>query len=203
MPNSTRSAIRLPTRHTCFIHLLLILALVSGASSCKKADPPKLVTTSPTTPFEVGQVWAYKNRKGEDKSQFVICKIEDDPKFGRVVHLAIAGLKMRNLRSPTGFSDNIAHMPFQEAAVRVSVVELVGTTTMLPPYEPGYDLWKAATQAGRGGIWTVPIAQALTDLEIESNQLRTPATQNPATAPGAMELNLTPPASSPATAATP
>lgn len=160
----------------------LAAAMFSGGASCSK---PKSRAGDATTPFAVGQVWSYHSRKGEEDSRFVICKIEEDPRAGRLVHIAVNNLKMKNLISPSGFSDNIVHLPFADAALRSSVIELEGITTSLPPYENGYNVWRQSFDNKVGGVWTVPLAEAIADQEkLYSSAITvTPSTSLPASLP--------------------
>ena len=62
--------------------------------------------------FKVGQKWSYRARPGEESSYFIIVKIDNDPKLGRIVHIAMRGLKIQNPRSLDGVSDRVDHLPF-------------------------------------------------------------------------------------------
>jgi hypothetical protein len=42
----------------------------------------------------------------------IIVKIDNDPKLGRIVHIAMRGLKIKNQRSLDGVSDRVDHLPF-------------------------------------------------------------------------------------------
>ena len=48
----------------------------------------------------------------------IIVKIDNDPKLGRFVHIAMRGLKIKNPRSPDGVSDRVDHLPFAGGFVR-------------------------------------------------------------------------------------
>jgi hypothetical protein len=41
----------------------------------------------------------------------IIVKIDNDPKLGRIVHIAMRGLKIKNQRSLDGVSDRVDHLP--------------------------------------------------------------------------------------------
>src|SRR5687767_2935919 len=62
--------------------------------------------------YKVGQKWSYETRSGEEKSYLVIVKIDHDPKLGKIIHIAMRGLRMKNPHSPDGLSENVNHMPF-------------------------------------------------------------------------------------------
>jgi hypothetical protein len=39
-------------------------------------------------------------------------EVDNDPKLGRIVHIAMRGLKIKNPRSPDRVSDRVDHLPF-------------------------------------------------------------------------------------------
>lgn len=167
---------------------LLLAAVLGGVISCDKPSAVNKPTTragDAATPFAVGQVWSYKTRADEPQSRLIICKIEEDPRAGRLVHIAVNNLRMKNLRSPSGFSDNIVHLPFAESALRASVVELEGISSTIPPYESGYAFWRQSFDNNAGGVWTVPLADAIADQEkmYTSAAMLAPSATLPASAP--------------------
>ncbi|MHC8410218.1 hypothetical protein ACYZTR_08620 [Pseudomonas sp. Hz4] len=44
--------------------------------------------------LQAGDIWAYKNRPGEDASTLTILKIENYPKLGKVVYIRVDGFRM-------------------------------------------------------------------------------------------------------------
>jgi hypothetical protein len=146
--------------------LPVILLLTLGVlPSCNRSGQQQTVQSSKDAPFAAGQVWAYHTRSGEESSRIIICKIETDPKFGRLVHVAVVGLKLQAPKSPTGMADSIRHMPFTEQALRDSVTDVVGLTKDLPPYQAGYMEWRAAVEKGAGGVWAMQVKDAVTYME--------------------------------------
>jgi len=120
--------------------------------------------------FKVGQKWSYRARAGEESSYFIIVKIDNDPKLGRIIHIAMRGLKIKNPRSPDGLSESVSHMPFAEEAIEKSEVKLLQEKVDLPDFEEGYRLWREAFDAGRGGIYTITVADAVTVMETILNR---------------------------------
>lgn len=120
--------------------------------------------------YKVGQMWSYKARPDEEKSYFIIVKIENDAKLGTIVHVAMRGLKMKNPRSPDGISDTVNHMPFTEEAVKRSSLKLLKEKVELPDYEEGYQMWRDAFDAGRAGVYTITLAEAVKVMEATLNQ---------------------------------
>ena len=120
--------------------------------------------------YKPGQVWSYDARPGEEKSYFIVLKIESDSELGTIVHLALRGLKMKNPRSPDGLSENVNHMPFSLEAINRSAIKLLQEKADLPPFEEGYKLWREAFDAKRAGIYTISVAEAVNVMEVGLNQ---------------------------------
>ncbi|WP_228433278.1 hypothetical protein [Chryseobacterium arthrosphaerae] len=81
-----------------FIAVLFLLSF-----SCTKKDQ-----------YSVGQEWNYKTRPTEKSSILKILKIEEYPETGKVIHISISGLKIKNPASPTGYAENLSHIPISE-----------------------------------------------------------------------------------------
>lgn len=121
-------------------------------------------------PFLAGQVWTYPTRPGEEASRIIICRVETRPHLGQVVHLHVAGIRVRNDRAPGGFTDQISHMPYRGDALRALVNQLESTTPHAPAYLEGYNLWREAFDRGEAGVWTIAIAEAITLMEQAINR---------------------------------
>jgi mRNA-degrading endonuclease RelE of RelBE toxin-antitoxin system len=136
----------------------------------KKTRTPVASSEKTTAKYKVGQMWSYKTRAGEEDSYFIIVKIDNDAKLGTIVHIAMRGLKMKNPRSPDGISDKVNHMPFNEEAVNKSALRLLKDKAELPDYEEGYQSWRNAFDAGRAGVYTITLAEAVNVMEESLNQ---------------------------------
>lgn len=144
----------------CF-SLLLAAAAYGGAQESMLKD-----TTE--SKYKVGQVWSYKTRPAEKDSTFVVLKVEAHPKVGNIVHVALRDLK---LKRPDGeFIERANHLPFAEGSINKSAVKLVKEKADLPDYEEGYGMWKEAFDAGRAGVYTITIAEAVDVMEKTLNQ---------------------------------
>ena len=144
----------------------LILTFMSNSGSAQTLKIPN--GTEPA--FHVGQVWSYKTRENESSSTFIVLKIDADAKLGKIVHIAVTDLKMKNPRSRNGFSERIGHMPFFEKALAMSAVKLLKENADLPDFESGYGLWKEAFDQKRAGFYTVTLADAIKITEEGLNQ---------------------------------
>ena len=120
--------------------------------------------------YKVGQKWSYRARPDEETSYFIIVKIDNDPKLGRIIHIAMRGLKMKNPRSPDGVSEDVNHMPFAEEAIDKSAVKLLKEKIELPDFEEGYGIWREAFDAGKAGIYTITVAEAVSAIEVGLNR---------------------------------
>lgn len=161
---------------------LLILAILppcGNAQESKSKDTQNLnventqntkSTVLTESRYKVGQVWSYKTRPNESKSTFIVVKVENDPKLGNIVHIALRDLKIKNPRSPDGITDTMNHLPFAEEAITKSAVKLLKVKQELPDFEEGYNLWREAFNQKRAGIYTITIAEAVKVVEESLNQ---------------------------------
>ncbi|MBV9926805.1 MAG: hypothetical protein JOZ96_17430 [Acidobacteria bacterium] len=118
--------------------------------------------------YKVGQVWSYKTRPDEKDSTFVVLKVENHPKLGNIVHIALRGLR---LKKPNGdFIEGASHLPFAEEAINKSALKLVKEKAELPDFEEGYGLWREAFDAGKAGVYTISVAEAVGVMEETLNQ---------------------------------
>ena len=145
----------------------LCLSILTALTVSASAQDSMLKDTTESK-YKVGQVWSYKTRPQEEKSTFVVVKVENHPKLGNIVHIALRGLK---LKKPDGdFIESAGHLPFAEEAINKSAVEVVKEKADLPDYEEGYRMWREAFDAGKAGIYTISVAEAVGVMEETLNQ---------------------------------
>lgn len=134
----------------------LIVGILLLFSSCTKNDS-----------YHVGQVWNYKTRPTEKNSTLKILKIEEYPETGKVVHISISGLKVKNPASPTGFAEYFSHLSISEEALNKSVTSLKNETDKKPDSleMDGYSYWKKDFNKGKAGIFTIPVSEIITSME--------------------------------------
>jgi len=124
-----------------------------------------LVDTS-NARYHVGEKWSFQSRPGEENATFTILKVETDEKRGGViVHITVEGVRIKCAQAPSGFSETVGHMPFDEAAIDKSVTRLVAKDVQLPPFEDGYQQWRTAFDSGKGGIFTITVGEGIAFLE--------------------------------------
>jgi hypothetical protein len=112
--------------------------------------------------YKVGQVWAYHTRKGEENSKVTIVKIDDSKDFGKIYHISVAGL---NMKTNKGIQHELQHSPVSNKTLDASVTKLIETKETLPDFTQGYNAWKEAFDAGKAGVFDVPVAEIITTIE--------------------------------------
>lgn len=119
--------------------------------------------------FSTGQVWTYKNRAGEDGSTVLINKVESHPKLGKIFHVSIFGVNVKNSKIAGGISTDLPHFPVSEETLNRSVVKLIGKKEPNPEYLNGYNVWKEAFDNGEAGIFTITLAEIVGVIEESIN----------------------------------
>ena len=150
--------------------LLALFCLALGAASTLGQPQDSGLKDTTDSKFKVGQMWSYKTRHGEEKSYFIVVKVETHAKLGTIVHIAVRKLRMKNPRSPDGLSEDVNHMPFAEEALTKSAVKILKDRVDLPDFENGYGEWRRAFEDGHAGIYRITLAEAVTVMETTLNQ---------------------------------
>ena len=120
--------------------------------------------------YKVGQVWTYKTRKGEENSYLTILKIEDYPKAGVAIHIAIDKLNIKGPRTGKFYGHTISHMPFSLTALDKSVTNIKKESSDLPRFQEGYNNWKESFVKGDAGIFSITVAEAIEFIETTLDQ---------------------------------
>jgi hypothetical protein len=103
--------------------------------------------------FAVGQEWSLKSAAGAP-AKIVIGMIET-VRGKTVVHVAIIDIPVQPGQARLS---TIAHVPFDESALRASVDLLVGVHVPLPKaFASGYEEWKEH----HGGSYSVPVGEVI------------------------------------------
>lgn len=138
-----------------------VVAVLAALLVYARSRPGSLAAQVKGHDLRVGQEWRFRARAQDPDPRLVIAKLEKLPKAGNVVHVSIRGVRIRNPRAPSGYSETIAHMPFARAAVESSVTTLLQDSVALPDYEDGYHEWQKA----QGGVFTVSVLEGLEFME--------------------------------------
>jgi len=111
--------------------------------------------------FQVGQEWSYQARPQDVNSSLLVGAIEDHPQMGRIVHIAVNNVRVRNPHANGGYSTEIGHIPTSEAALRDSVTKLLASAQQVDQVAEGIETWRSA----QGGVFTVSVSEAVQYIE--------------------------------------
>jgi hypothetical protein len=109
-------------------------------------------------PFRPGERYRYLTRPCELDSRIVILRVDPHERLGPIIHLAIENVEMTPPGAPKPLT-RIGHIPISLAALRASQPRLDAKRVELPDYQEGYDLWRTEFDAGRAGVFTLPVAE--------------------------------------------
>ncbi len=125
---------------------LLVLFVMFGAGFAT-AEPVAL---------ERGQVWTFADAPAAT-TRLIIGDVEPFGQEGLVaVSVSITGL-------PRGY--RILHLPFSEAALRPTLLELQPETRELPSgYADGYAIWKQAVELEGAGVYAITPAEVIKNI---------------------------------------
>jgi hypothetical protein len=132
--------------------LLFLIALIVCVRTLGADDKPA---------FAPNQEWSYHSRAEDPGSTIVIGRIQDHPKLGRIIHIAIRGLNVKNPRIAGGVSKEIGHVPISESALRDSVTVLKGVVEPPQSVPVGISEW----ERGKGGVFTISVSQIVDVME--------------------------------------
>lgn len=115
--------------------------------------------------YSEGQVWAYETRPGEEKSTVLINKVEAHAQLGRIFHISIREVRVKNRHTEGGITTDLPHFPVSEETLTKSVTTLVGKQPPNPDYVQGYKTWKEAFDAGKAGVFTISVSEIVSIIE--------------------------------------
>jgi hypothetical protein len=110
--------------------------------------------------FQVGQEWSYQAR-AQDVATLLVGALEDHPKLGRIVHIAVDNVRVSNPHADGGYSTEIGHIPISEAALRDSVTDLLASGKQVDEVAEGIKMWTEAP----GGVFTISVSEAVQYIE--------------------------------------
>jgi hypothetical protein len=145
------------------ISLIVIMAgILNGLTGCKNQTGKGDFQDDK---FNVGQIWNYNTRPGEENSTLTILKVEKYDSLGIVIHIYVSGLKLKNNQKPGGYTDDIGHLPLSKEAVLKSVTHLVSEHNKLPDFQEGYTTWKTAFNSNKAGIFSIDVSEVVKYVE--------------------------------------
>jgi hypothetical protein len=125
---------------------MALLSFLFG--SCSKQPAP------PASKFHAGQVWAFTPPTNQPNARLTVLRVESGGKLGTIVHVALSGVSYGDGQT------QIQHLPFAESAVERSVTTLERESGPVPDFAEGYRQWRQAFDAGKGGVFTISVAEA-------------------------------------------
>ena len=108
-----------------------------------------------------GECWAYQTRPHESESFVVLRKVEELPKVGRVWHVSLFNLAVKNPTIPEKPHKYIAHTPIKEERLLDSLTEKLDCEIPDIDWEEGYNSW----QNDHGGAFDVPLQECVIIIE--------------------------------------
>ena len=137
-----------------------------GSAGCKDSSSSNLTDLGHShLKYKPGQAWRYRARPGEEQSTLTVLRVEVHPTLGTIVHVRLDGLRIRNPKTPGGHTETATHLPFSEKAVDDSVLAVSALAGPVPDYQEGYTLWRKSFDAGKGGVFTISVSEAVDGME--------------------------------------
>lgn len=115
---------------------------------------------------QVGQIWGYQTRPHESESCVVLRKVEELPNLGRIWHVSLFDLVVKNPTVPEKPIKYIMHIPIKEDQLLASLTEKLDREVPEKDWQQGYDLWRS----NRGGVFDVPLQECVNIMEESVNQ---------------------------------
>lgn len=115
--------------------------------------------------FDVGQLWSYRTRAGEDDSRIYIARVDRDFGTRPIYHLYIDGLKLKNPMLEGKVQDHLVHVPVSKESLEASVISLIRRDVTPPDISEGYEIWREAFAKGQAGVFTMSVQQAVQYIE--------------------------------------
>ena len=129
-----------------------------------------IAATATAADFEAGQIWSVKGRAKDPDPQVLILRVEPGTPVGDVVFVAAGGVKLCLPNGKCG--DMFSPLAISKAALDRSVKELVSRVGAVSDterarfeFEKGYQFWKDGVARGARVTITVPLAEALDEME--------------------------------------
>jgi len=128
-------------------------------------------TAAAAADYEAGQIWSAKGREKDPDPQVLVLRVEPKTPVGEVIFVAAGGVK---LCLPDGkCGDLFSPLAMTKAALDRSVKEQVGRIDPASnfqqraqfQFERGYQAWKDGVAKGAQVTITVPLAEALDEME--------------------------------------
>ena len=104
--------------------------------------------------YRAGQVWAILTPPDQPDARVTVLRVDHHERLGTVVHISLSGVEL-----PNG-SRVVEHMPLSLSAMNQTVTKLIRSNEPVNANVEGYRQWRRAVDAGKGGVFTEPVAQS-------------------------------------------
>ena len=105
--------------------------------------------------YQVGQVWRYRTRPGEEDSRLTILKIEAEDSGKIIIHVRIDGLVTSTMGGQP--MPEIPHLPTTPDDLDDTVIEVVDHIESVPDFSDGYSMWRSDRDDGYALPIIIPI----------------------------------------------
>ena len=120
--------------------------------------------------YESGQIWQYKTRVGEEQSLLYIVKVDEIQGYGKIYHIYVDGIKIKNPHISSGFQTYLPHAPVDESTLNQSVTKQFNGKKSMPDISDGYKAWKEPFDKGEAGVFNIPVSKIIEYIEQVVNQ---------------------------------
>lgn len=115
--------------------------------------------------YAVGQCWRCRGRSAAETPVLTINRIDPHPLGGEILHVSMAGARIRHPGLRDGFITTFAHLPIIAQVLERSGAEPAGHGIPDPSHLDGYHEWKQAFDEGRAGSYGISLAEILDLIE--------------------------------------
>jgi hypothetical protein len=131
--------------------VVLLLAIVAYLRARSRRRP--LLAATDESRYKPGQVWSLRIPEAP-QALLTILRVESIRGAGTIVHVAVSEVPLA-----------VGHMPFTEAAIDRSVLDLVRTDALGADSLEGYDEWRRAFDNEGAGVFSVTVPEALKGID--------------------------------------
>lgn len=144
---------------------IILPVLVVAVAACNTNEGTSKLTDTTHSKYHIGDEYSFKSRSFEPNAKLTVVKVEQQDGKENIVHVSIAGVKIKVSDSPLNYSAIVTHMPFSEAALDSSNLIKLGEAKATPDYQEGYTEWRTAFAEGKAGVFSIPVGKAVEYME--------------------------------------
>ena len=143
--------------------VLLIVSACLLLVGCGEEERPLAETTIPD--YEVGQIWNYLTRPGEETSSLLITRVQEGLVDGEqqiIIHVYIDKLDIPHPEG--GTVTELRDVAFTKQALDNSLISPFDFAAELPDTQNAYEAWYEAYQNGGEVVFDIPVASAIQNI---------------------------------------